>query len=427
MSELGAEAAAAETPPTITVEFAEVMKRASEHIDKGEPKIAFDLCMTLLQGAEMSWSEALKISGLMTRMRQDELAADIQSRVFATIEAQLRDRPEDALVHQKAGYAYEVMGRRDEALALLSRSFELDPKNTRVGLRVSMMVLEGTDDPAAALAPWEPALATLKRPDSQLLLLCQMFTAFGYRDTALALLARAEPLVSSFTRATYDIIHAALHSLDISTDQHSSAVSLFDNFSGNYDDVLEGLGNNGPQMTAAALAALDLAQDGARNVLDAGCGTGLCAPFLAPYAKTLHGCDISVGMLKKAQEKAGYTYLTRTDLSDITTYPDGPFDLVVSNDTFVYFGALDTAFAAVSEVMAPGGWFVFTVEEGIGIDEARGYQITPSGRFAHAPSYVAAALAGAGFDAPSVMQRDVLRSEFTQPVKGLGVAVQKLG
>ena len=38
----------------------------------------------------------------------------------------------------------------------------------------------------------------------------------------------------------------------------------------------------------------------ALDVLDAGCGTGLCGPLLAPYARRLAGVDLSGGMLAQA-------------------------------------------------------------------------------------------------------------------------------
>ena len=34
------------------------------------------------------------------------------------------------------------------------------------------------------------------------------------------------------------------------------------------------------------------------DVLDAGCGTGLCGPLVAPYARRLTGVDLSAGMLE---------------------------------------------------------------------------------------------------------------------------------
>ena len=60
-----------------------------------------------------------------------------------------------------------------------------------------------------------------------------------------------------------------------------------------------------------------------KAVLDAGCGTGLCAPLLRPHATHLTGCDISVPMLEKAKAKLGYDALLRSDLGAPVTLPPG--------------------------------------------------------------------------------------------------------
>ena len=44
-------------------------------------------------------------------------------------------------------------------------------------------------------------------------------------------------------------------------------------------------------------------------ILDAGCGTGLCGPLVAPHAQRLTGVDLSAGMLAQASEKGVYDEL----------------------------------------------------------------------------------------------------------------------
>ncbi|NIR58985.1 MAG: methyltransferase domain-containing protein, partial [Gammaproteobacteria bacterium] len=50
------------------------------------------------------------------------------------------------------------------------------------------------------------------------------------------------------------------------------------------------------------------------DILDAGCGTGLCGPLLAPHARTLVGVDLSGGMIAKAEELAVYDELEVAEL-----------------------------------------------------------------------------------------------------------------
>ncbi len=54
--------------------------------------------------------------------------------------------------------------------------------------------------------------------------------------------------------------------------------------------------------------------DASLAVLDAGCGTGLCAPWLVPYAHRLVGVDLSQAMLDKAAARACYDELAKADL-----------------------------------------------------------------------------------------------------------------
>ena len=52
------------------------------------------------------------------------------------------------------------------------------------------------------------------------------------------------------------------------------------------------------------------------DVLDAGCGTGLCGPLVAPYARRLSGVDLSAGMLARAKEKNVYDALVQGELTE---------------------------------------------------------------------------------------------------------------
>ena len=58
-----------------------------------------------------------------------------------------------------------------------------------------------------------------------------------------------------------------------------------------------------PELIAGTIAAA--AGPGWRgDVLDIGCGTGLCGPLLRPIAVSLCGVDLSAGMIEKARPEA---------------------------------------------------------------------------------------------------------------------------
>ena len=200
---------------------------------------------------------------------------------------------------------------------------------------------------------------------------------------------------------------------------------VFDSFSQSFDAKLAMLGYRAPALVREAVmdglgaAAADL------EILDAGCGTGLCAPLFKPLARRLTGVDLSAGMLTKARERELYDELHQAELTAYLRQHAADYDLVVSADTLVYFGALDEAMVAAAGALRPGGHLCYTVEA-LAQDEEGGYRLQHHGRYAHAQGYLDAVLRGAGL---TVLKRDpvVLRSEGGEPVAGWLVLAKKAG
>jgi predicted TPR repeat methyltransferase len=161
----------------------------------------------------------------------------------------------------------------------------------------------------------------------------------------------------------------------------------------------------------------------ALRVLDAGCGTGLCAPLLAPYAVHLAGVDLSEGMLHKAVERRLYDELVCGELVAYLQARQAAFDLIVAADTLCYFGVLGPFAQAAALSLHPGGRLVFTVEAHADEDAAPDYRLHGHGRYSHRRRYVEAALADAGL-VVDVMQAAILRSEAQRPVDGWVVSAR---
>jgi predicted TPR repeat methyltransferase len=156
----------------------------------------------------------------------------------------------------------------------------------------------------------------------------------------------------------------------------------FDAFAGSFDQVLDQLGYRAPTLIAELLERMLPARDGALVVADAGCGTGLCAPFLRPRAKRLVGIDLSSGMLARARARKTYDELA----------------------------------------LRPHGRLVFTVERAD--DGVPAYQLTSSGRYSHAERYVRDALTAAMLTTVDIAPA-VLRQEVGHDVHGLVVSAQR--
>jgi predicted TPR repeat methyltransferase len=200
-----------------------------------------------------------------------------------------------------------------------------------------------------------------------------------------------------------------------------SLVELFDKYADNFDRHLrEQLQYRLPEMVGEVIASLGLAEH-SLDVLDLGCGTGLCGEAVKPVAKTLVGVDLSPGMIAKARERGIYDRLEVGDLVAVTRgMAARSFDLVVCAEVLNYIGDLLPTFEAVATCLRPGGRFALSVEAGAG-DR---YDLQPNRRYRHAKAYVQRLAAMAGF----VEERfDLvpLRLEKGTPVAGYLVVLRR--
>jgi predicted TPR repeat methyltransferase len=199
--------------------------------------------------------------------------------------------------------------------------------------------------------------------------------------------------------------------------------TLFDDIADGFDEHLATLGYRAPQLVGAAVAASWPDPRGDRDVLDAGCGTGLCGTFLRPHARTLVGIDLSSGMLRRAKGLDVYDELIEAELASFLDAHRDAYDGIVSADTLCYFGDLEAVFTAAAAALRPSGRVFLTVERAAD-SVADGYHLQSHGRYSHAPSYVRQRLEHAGFDVESMDEAE-LRREAAVPVIGLVVTAMR--
>ena len=197
----------------------------------------------------------------------------------------------------------------------------------------------------------------------------------------------------------------------------------FDDFAASFDKVLADLDYRAPELCGAMLAQLHGAPEQSLDVLDAGCGTGLCAPYLKPHARRLDGVDLSSGMLARAALRNAYERLDTAELGAWLALHPQAYDVIVSADTLCYFGTLDAVVAAAATALRPGGHLVFTVEETQDAQAAPDFLLHAHGRYSHTEDYVRRALSSAGMQAVRI-DRVTLRQEASLPVMGLVVGAR---
>jgi predicted TPR repeat methyltransferase len=321
---------------------------------------------------------------------------------------------------------------RAQSLLLLNRPEALEAAELAVSLNGTadgpiLLLLKihlDADRPDAAYTATIEAADRREAPGGLLLAVAKIFGQRGHTDHAIRLLDAARPHQQD-NQAEFDFVAAGINgTLPAGSSQADMAETIFNKFAVDYDQVLTDIGYRVPDIIREILDTLPLRKMKRLQVLDAGCGTGLCAKILRPYAKSLQGADISVPMLEKAKKKRIYNGLTRTDLNIAASFPAGSFDLIVAADVLIYFGDLTAVLASLSQTLAPGGWLLLTVENG-GELGAPGYILGASGRYKHSEAHVSAALSASGLGHPKHMLHRTLRHEFGIAVEGLAIAAQK--
>jgi len=192
---------------------------------------------------------------------------------------------------------------------------------------------------------------------------------------------------------------------------------LFDGLADSFEENLNSLDYCGPELVAAAAGQFD--------ILDAGCGTGLCGPYLRPYAQRLTGVDLSTGMLRKATERGIYDDLVTAELTEYLGSCVDAYDVIVAADTLVYFGDLKPLLTGVANSLRTNGLLVFSAESCDDHEAADGFLLQPHGRYSHTEKYLTQTLANAGLTVSSVAPA-TLRMEGGHPVPGVLVLARKL-
>jgi predicted TPR repeat methyltransferase len=291
---------------------------------------------------------------------------------------------ESAALCANLGAALLKAGRFADAAIVLDRAAALDDAleaalQARAVANLALAALAG--EPVAL--PMDDAAADRLAKTALLLL-----DAAGQRDAALRLAAAWVQRRPDNVEARH-LRDAALEK-PLERQPPELVAQRFDEMAEDFDATLvERLGYDGPGELARLLAP-HLAAERGLDVLDLGCGTGLCAAVLRPLARRLVGVDLSAGMLAKACDRGLYDALERADLVDALAGGEAVWDLIAAMDAFPYLGDLEGVFAAAAAALKPRGWFAFSTERVGG----SGFALKGNGRFAHGSDYVLGLAAG---------------------------------
>ncbi len=164
-----------------------------------------------------------------------------------------------------------------------------------------------------------------------------------------------------------------------------------------------------------------LAEQSELTILDIGCGTGLCGPFLKPVATTLHGVDLSDHMLNIARKKGLYDDLVCDDLAHFIKTCNNQYDLIVASGVLIFFGDLSDLMLGVAGQLKSNGWFIFTLYKSNEAD----IEIRDNMHFAHSEEYIRKTVEQSGLKLVGVEQV-IHEYEHDQPQPGYLVILKNV-
>lgn len=198
---------------------------------------------------------------------------------------------------------------------------------------------------------------------------------------------------------------------------------LFDNFSATFDEVLTSIEYDTPKKIGRILNEVIKPEMDSLDILDAGCGTGMCGEYLRPFAKNaigLTGVDLSEKMLEEAVKKGLYNYLLKSDIAKFMNGIKAGFDLIVSADVFIYIGDLKEVIKSAFFSLKDEGIFIFSVS----LTNKKDFILDKSGRYFHNIDYVKNILLENSFSV-EYAENDAIRMEFGKPENGMIIVARK--
>lgn len=368
---------------------------------------------------------------------------------LAWVQSSLTEMPEWSEGHNTLGNLLAAMGRREEAVAAFMAAVEIEPRYAVAWNNLGALLLQGGNLEGARMAlqnavDIDPAFRdalqnlgdahtragdahaaalcycaeyVLRPPDlAQRQMLGIAYSQLGRHEEAAQVYEAWLQDEPDHPIATHLLAACRSHAaVERASDAYLQA--YFDGFADTFERKL--LGSLGYQVPAALGDVVRKlgAPPRSLRVLDVGCGTGLCGVELRPFARWLVGVDLSAKSLDKARGKAVYDMLHQAEIvAHLAGSEAAAYDLVVAADTLIYFGSIERLVQGVRHVLAPGGWFIASLEV-LPADSPSPYAIQPSGRYRHRQDDVQQVLAAAGLEVQEIIALD-LRHELGRPVPG---------
>lgn len=377
-----------------------------------------------LVGAELSLQKALQLDvkhipamlefGRLKMQRGLHLEAITAFREALSVDATCQE------AHEQIGHIEFSRGNIEAALKSYEKILELFPTDIRTRILVIRLLSSHRLLPRAETVCHQG----LKSSPDNIPLLCELgkvMSEQGMKEEASRIFRRAKELDPANAEIEY-----LLSEFEENTDAHIARQNyirkIFDGYADSFDHHLQGrLEYRTPELIFKALEETGVTSRQGLNIMDLGCGTGLCGPLFRNIAGRLVGVDLSSKMIEKAKNRKVYDELYEADIIEALGRAANAYDLVLAADVFVYVGDLAPVFAGCATTLREGGFFAFSIES----VEAVKFVLRTSGRYGHSLFYVQKLAEEYGFDIPFVRE-SIIRKEGQQPIPGNVIILKKL-
>lgn len=399
-------------------------------------------------------------AGAHSQLGQLAQKQDKPAEAIAHYQAQLKADPDDADTHHRLGTAFLAQEDKPAAIKAFEQALKLNPKHAETHHNMgALYLLQNELD--NALKHWSKLLEIAPDVDTYY----NLGVVYQYKERHadavhyfLEALSHDPKHLNSHINvaAVYlkrgEIQQACFHykqALELdpdnqqvryllsallpeeNTEQYRRAPEgyvrdLFDQYAPHFEQHLtECLSYEAPQRLFEAVSGSLPTHDDPHkgyNIVDLGCGTGLCGPLFHSIAHNLTGIDLSQRMLDQAATKNVYDALLLGDIVQQLKAGDDA-DIVIAADTLPYIGDLSEVFTSVAQTLGEGGLFGFTVERLESNDQD--FALQTSARFAHSHDYIKRLAVSSHFEL-LFSQPITTRMEQNTPVPGLLLVLKRV-
>jgi len=320
-------------------------------------------------------------------------------------------RPDFAQAHSNLGATLKEQGKLDEAISSYREAVSLNSDFARSHYNLGN-ALKQQGKLNDAVSSYRKAISISPDLAEAHYNLGNALKEQGKPDVAVSSYQTALSIRPDFAEAQH-----LMNSLLGHTTKHAPrkyVESLFNAEAADFENrLLNELDYGMPSLLRKIVVDSGLVEGKLKNVIDLGCGTGLCGSAFRDMANSMTGIDISENMVFEARKKDAYDALYVDEMVSGLESLKTRFDLFVAADVLPYIGDLLPLFNCVKKYSHDDSLFVFSTEHKDDDD----FVLQQSGRYAHSKNYILSVSARSGLEI-EYFNKAKLRKEKGSPITG---------